>query len=71
MKVKQNYKTKDCPEWSPNLKYIWTTKQIQSWIDEYNNSALYNGSLWEINHKRIFTNRYEVWFSKKTFGVKP
>ena len=49
-------------DWNPYMTYVWTTKEIQQWIDENNPPAMYDGVVWTLKYKKIFTNRYAVKF---------
>ena len=50
--------------WSPFMNYVWSPKQMRAWVDHNGASAMYNGRLWEIKHKRIVPGRYKVWFEE-------
>lgn len=54
--------------WHPRLTYIWTVKELQSWVDQNGSSAFFDGQPWVIEYKKIVPGRYRVWFKeyKKT-----
>lgn len=52
------------PSWHPSIRYVWTRKQVQAWIDEHGFWCFYQGARYKINSKHVMAGRYDVWFTE-------
>lgn len=55
-----------CPEWNPYMVYVWTAKQMQSWVDVNGASGGFDGKRWKMIYKRLCPGRYEISFKEIT-----
>jgi hypothetical protein len=52
------------PKWNPYMKFVWTTAQMQAWVDFNGRRGLWDGQAWEMKYKKLCPNRYEISFTQ-------
>lgn len=51
-----------CPDWTPYLRYTWTTAQVKAWLLRYGGKCLYNGTMYQIKKQNLGCGVYSITF---------
>lgn len=51
-----------CPDWNPYHTYVWSTKQVQAWLERNGNINFYDGAVWDMVKKNLGVGRYSIRF---------